>query len=288
MNQALLDHIGHALDQQIDHCVGVSGGDISRAYLLEAGKERFFAKVNEDPIALDMFIVERKGIEEISDTKTISTPEVMAVDRLGNNAFLVMEYIDNQRPGSIHSAKLLGTHLAEMHRVRAKSFGWAWDNFIGTLPQSNQERESWTDFYVNGRLWPQLSLALSQGRIKKTEIPSVERMIEVCAPFFQDVTPGLIHGDLWSGNYLISKEGKPYLIDPAVYYGHGEVDIAMSRLFGGFDAAFYDSYHEVLPMTDGYTERMDIYQLYYLLVHLNLFGSSYYGSVMRIMKRYFL
>ena len=174
-----------------------------------------------------------------------------------------------------------------MHQHSSEFFGWDTNNYIGSLPQRNTKDQSWVMFYIEQRLSPQFDMARTQGLLSEGEIPSVDKMKKVLGEILSDVKPSLLHGDLWGGNYLISAKGIPYLIDPAVYYGHSEVDIAMSQLFGGFSSAFYDSYERVMPLDKLSEDRIKIYQLYYLLVHLNLFGRSYFSSVNAILKSYF-
>jgi len=287
MDKALKDHIEYLLCVKIDAIRSISGGDISKAYLLETDSERFFCKVNHKETASAMFQVEKKGLEAIAKTKTISVPQVLLCDPLEKGGYLLMDYIEPKR-ATANDMELLGHRLAALHGLsESNMFGWEDDNFIGSVPQRNKKHTDWSKFYVAERLWPQLQLAVNEKRLKSNEIPSEERLIESCKNLFPEVKPSLLHGDLWGGNYLISKENIPYLIDPAVYFGHHEVDIAMTRLFGGFDASFYGAYTEHFPRVDGEKVRTEIYQLYYLLVHLNLFGSSYYGSVKAILNRYF-
>ena len=152
----------------------------------------------------------------------------------------------------------------------------------------NTPFDDWTDFYIENRIYPQLELALLNGFIASEEIISKEKLKTVCSFYFNKIQPALLHGDLWSGNYIIAKDGTPYLIDPALYYGHSEVDIAMTKLFGVFDTEFYKAYYEIQPKPEHPQAYQDLYQLYYLLVHLNLFGSSYYSGVKRILDRYFI
>jgi fructosamine-3-kinase len=151
----------------------------------------------------------------------------------------------------------------------------------------NHQDDDWPRFYVEHRLNVQLRMSRDAGLLSGNEIPGENVMVRTVENLCPNVTPSLIHGDLWGGNYLISSEGIPCLIDPAIYYGHHEVDLAMSRLFGGFDTGFYSAYHELMPYAPGSEERNDIYQLYYLLVHLNLFGPSYYHRVKQLLTRYF-
>jgi len=286
MDKNIKDHINHLLGTRIKKIVPLSGGDISKAYLLQTETERFFCKVNLGSSAQSMFLAEMDGLQSISKTKTIKAPQVFFCKPLEKGGCLVMDYIEPKRPSS-RDMELLGHQLAELHKTTAMDFGWDNDNFIGSLPQSNKKHGEWVSFYVEERLLPQLHMAENKKLLSGDEIPTQERMHDVIKKYCPETKPSFLHGDLWNGNYLIANDGTPYLIDPAVYYGHNEIDIAMSRLFGGFDTAFYNAYQELFPSAPLENERTAIYQLYYLLVHLNLFGSSYYGSVSRILKHYF-
>lgn len=287
MEKYLKNHIQDLLSVSIQSVRSVSGGDISQAYLLETESERFFCKVNHEEHADALFSVEKKALEALARTKTIAVPNVILCKDLDKGGFLVMEYIEPKRASPKEMEKF-GHQLAQLHQKSAgDDFGWEVDNYIGSLPQSNKKNTDWSSFYVAERLLPQLRTAVERKRLRHDEMPSEPRLKEVCDTLFPEVKPSLLHGDLWSGNYLISQEGQAYLIDPATYYGHYEVDIAMTRLFGGFGTPFYEAYAEHFPKIGGEEERNDLYQLYYLLVHLNLFGKSYYPNVQRILNRYF-
>ena len=287
MEKSLKAHIENALGIRISKIRSLSGGDISKAFLLETETDRFFCKVNHNKDAYTMFLAEKQGLEAISRTKTMATPTVLGCEAFEKGGYLVLEYIAPKRP-SDNDMALLGHQLAALHENSdSKTFGWVADNFIGSLAQRNTRHADWTAFYIRERLAPQLQLALAAGKLFPDEIPSEARLEKACGELFPDTEPCLLHGDLWSGNYLIAQDGTPYLIDPATYFGHHEVDIAMTRLFGGFDAAFYTAYREHFPKIEGEKERTEIYQLYYVLVHLNLFGSSYKASVTAIMNTYF-
>ncbi len=286
MKNNLKSHLSSILNESILKIASVSGSDISQAYKIDTANRSYFLKTNTSPEALHMFQTEAYGLELIAKTNTIKTPQVLGCGRLEDAAFLVLEYIASKSPSS-EDFRLLGTQLAQLHQCTAEYFGLDRDNYIGRLPQSNTQHKTWTDFYTHERLVPQLELAKQTGLLTTSECPNPPIIKNRLQPYFENVTPVLLHGDLWSGNYLISKTGAPYLIDPATYYGHNEVDIAMSQLFGGFGQSFYEAYFSVLP-PDTYTStRMEIYQLYYLLVHLNMFGRSYYASVSSILKTIF-
>jgi len=285
MNTEFQKYLSNLLNENIIEIHSVSGGDISEAFKIITPKNTYFLKTNWAS-SLNMFQTEASALKHISNTNTIKTPKIIAVDTFENHAFLLMEFIESKSPTS-NDFKTLGLQLADMHNCSADGFGLEQDNFIGTLPQSNTKHKSWCDFYINERLLPQLKIAKQKQLLSDNECPTKGLLLEKLQPLFQNIKPSLLHGDLWGGNFLISSQGEPYLIDPALYYGHGEVDIAMTKLFGGFGEDFYKSYHNILPKDLHTVQRIDIYQLYYLLVHLNLFGRTYYGSVSRILRKYF-
>ena len=281
-----LNHIAEIIGEKIKAFRPVSGGDISKAFLLETSQNRYFLKVNNHQEALAMFQAEKLGLETIYKTNTIAVPEVFYCGTFENQSLLLLEYIENKSPEKKDFQKL-GTKLAALHNISQTSFGFTSDNYIGKLFQSNKLHLKWEDFYCHERILPQLILAKSKGLLSKNEIPEITNLLKVLKDISNNVTPSLLHGDLWSGNYIISTDGTPYLIDPAIYFGHNEVDIAMSKLFGGFDKSFYEAYQDYYPVGENSSASIDLYQLYYLLVHLNMFGNSYYGRVKGILSRYF-
>lgn len=288
LHSELRNHLELKLQKPITNSSAITGGDISHAYKIETPKRSYFVKTSKDYSALAMYKAEAKGLIQIADTKTIATPKVVASSEFNGAAYLVMEFMETKRPDS-KDFENFGRQLAQLHRAPTTSkFGNTNHNFIGSLPQSNTNHQSWTNFYVYERLMPQLQMAAGKGLLDKKQLPQITSLLKTCSDLFGEVATALLHGDLWSGNYLISLDSAPYLIDPAVYIGHHEVDLAMTKLFGGFGEAFYKAYHEIIPPHENQSELTEIYQLYYVLVHLNLFGSSYIGSVLRIIRRYFL
>ena len=286
MKAEVKDSIDALLGTKINNIVPVSGGDISRAYVLYTGSDRIFCKLNSSSAAKAMFEAEVDGLKAIGKTKTLKTPVVYAVHELEEEACLLMEYVPSKSPES-KDLEIFGAQLAAMHQTSSDDYGWENSNFIGNLPQSNQKHNSWISFYIKERLSPQFQAAIDQKYLTKDDVPGIEKLRTVITSYCPDANPSLLHGDLWSGNYLIAENGVPYLIDPAVYFGHSEIDLSMSRLFGGFGSSFYSAYYEVNPYQPGESDRMAIYQLYYLLVHLNLFGKSYYKSVKKILQVHF-
>lgn len=286
MTPDLTKNLSNLINETITTISSVSGGDISKAFRINTPDNSYFLKVNTAANASKMFQTEAEGLQLINDTNTIKTPKVIACDTFENTSFLLLEFIDS-KSASHKDFENLGHQLAELHQCTSEHFGLYEDNFIGSLPQSNKPHKTWVDFYVSERLLPQLALAKQKHLLSENECPSEQEMNVRLESLFVNIKPSLLHGDLWSGNFLISKGGIPYLIDPAVYYGHHEVDIAMSKLFGGFNDTFYNAYDTHFKSDENTASRIEIYQLYYLLVHLNLFGKSYYNSVTSILEKYF-
>ena len=265
----------------------LSGGDIAHTQKVSTRNKAYFIKSASFKHAQQLFKKEAIGLQEMAKTKTIGIPKIMGTFSREQTSCLILEYIASKSP-SPSDYECFGRQLAQLHCTTTKtSFGFETDNFIGKLPQTNTQSNDWVTFYVEQRLLPQLKMAFDSGQLAKKQLPSTDKMTTVCEAVIGKVAPSLLHGDLWSGNYLISTNGKPYLIDPAVYYGHNEVDLAMTRLFGGFSDTFYEAYHEIISPHYNQAALVDIYQLYYLLVHLNLFGSSYRASVNQLFKKYF-
>ncbi|MDM9629854.1 fructosamine kinase family protein [Robiginitalea aurantiaca] len=262
------------------------GGDVADSYSIKTPEGDFFVKTLSGPLAYQMLSAESDGLKALKKAASLPVPRVYGCARTSSGAALLMEYVRAQK-GSRASHESLGRGLAFLHRVTNEVYGWHCDNFIGRLPQKNGWETEWPVFFARYRLKVQFDMAVSSGLLAAHEIPQTGHMTQKIKALLPEIKPSLLHGDLWSGNYLISTEHTPYLIDPSVYYGHSEVDIAMSRLFGGFSSAFYDAYFEICPPQPGMEVRITLYQLYYLLVHLNCFGLSYRDSVLEASKRIF-
>ena len=286
MHTNLKVELTNILGETIVRLQPIAGGDISEAYVLELQNKKVFCKLNYAQNAHHMFECEQEGLRLISDTGDIKTPELFGCAKLEKGTCLLMEFIET-KSATPNDMKKLGIQLAKLHLNRSDNFGLGKDNYIGNLPQANSQYQDWVSFYSRKRLQPQFQLALDKKLLSTLEVPETEHIEKTVGKYCPNIKPGLLHGDLWQGNFLISSEGNPYLIDPAVYYGHHEVDIAMSRLFGGFGNLFYEAYEDVIPRSEGFAQRQELYQLYYLLVHLNLFGRSYYPAVVGIIRKYF-
>ena len=285
---AITDIFGDGLT--IRQRTAVSGGDINRAYCLTLSDGRkLFLKENYAE-NLPFFIRETEGLEAIGDTGTISVPGLFAYGLDGKSSFLLMDYIEPCRRNADYYEDF-GRRLAKMHGADCSKytpdgrFGFLHDNYIGAGYQENTVEDSWIGFFRERRLLPQIRRA--ERYFDASEMARMDRLLEKLEDILIEAEkPALLHGDLWSGNHMTGSDGRAWLIDPAVYVGHPEADIAMTELFGGFPEAFYEGYFGTKQRPSGYDDRRDIYNLYHLLNHLNLFGSSYLGSVMRTVNRY--
>lgn len=263
----------------------VSGGCINNAVILETDGDSFFMKWNDAGAFPGMFEAEAKGLELLRSTGTVKVPVVVGQGSADERSFLILGHIvPGRRKKSFWEE--MGNGLASLHRCTADSFGLGHDNYIGLLKQSNSSHQAWSGFFAAERLEKQSAIAFEARRLSAGHIKLIRRLYEKLDRFFPAEPPALLHGDLWPGNYLTDHEGSPCLIDPAVYYGHREVDLSMPLLFGGFDEKFYAAYHECFPLEKGFYDRADLYNLYPLLVHLNLFGSAYLGQVEEVLHRF--
>ena len=260
----------------------LSGGDINQAWHLYDKERHYFVKTNRAEL-LFMFEAEKTGLQEISQSRSIRVPEVIGCGVDGEQSYIVMEFLNL---GGIVDAVLLARQLASMHLHQQDQFGFRIDNTIGSTPQINKENENWVAFWKTHRLGYQLDLA-RKNRLDRGMIDRGERLNASVDKFFSDYQPvaSLLHGDLWSGNYGADSEGNPVIFDPASYYGDHEADLAMMELFGQPGRRFFDAYDEVFSIDHGYTTRRDLYNLYHILNHANLFGGHYCASARNLIDR---
>ena len=260
----------------IEKCLSVSGGCINNAIKLETNKGDFFAKCNTKAKS-DMFQIEHDGLKILKDTNAICIPDMIAFE----NNFLILEFIPSSNPAACFWENF-GRNLAKMHQQTDKKFGLDFDNYIGSLPQSNTQYKNWVDFFIQNRLLAQLDMGNYSPSVKQ----NFEKLFAKLPNIFPTNPPSLLHGDLWSGNFLVKDKETPVLIDPAIYFGNREMDIAMCKLFGGFHNDFYTSYNEEFPLKSDWEERINLCNLYPLLVHVNLFGGGYLNQVKNILSYY--
>jgi len=269
--------------KRINQFFPVGGGSINDAYRYTVGNEEYFIKFNNEVKG----IIEKEvdGLNAIAKLNCIATPEVIAFEEIDDYEVLVLPFIK----GGLKTEKAwgnFGEQLAGMHQEPAPYYGWHQDNFIGSLHQSNDITNNFIEFFIHQRLKPQIDLALKNQYFSSQEVDQFEKLFQKLNEIVPQNEPSLVHGDLWSGNFMIGEKDTPYLIDPSINYNFRETDIAFTHLFGGFDSMFYDAYDHHFPLDSGFQERISLYNIYPLLVHLNLFGSGYYGSVMSNLTQY--
>lgn len=262
---------------------GVGGGSISQAFTLTGSDgRRFFVKSNRAGLRA-MFEAEAAGLGELAQCDALRVPRVIAIADHADSCFLVLDHLDL---GGRPSGAALGRGIAALHAVTGPRFGWTMDNFIGSTPQPNTPARDWVTFYRDHRLAFQRRLARSNGATAGL-LDAVARLEAELFSFFQahHPRPALLHGDLWSGNWGFLRDGSPALFDPAVYYGDREADIAMMELFGNPGADFFAAYNEMQPLDAGYPVRRDLYNLYHVINHFNLFGGGYAAQAERMAQR---
>lgn len=274
-----------ALGLPVHRASFIGGGDINEARFLETSQGPFFLKMNAQPGAIRMFEKEAQGLRLLGDTGAIRVPRALGAGEAEGYAFLILEYIKEDARNQ-QFWENFGRALAELHRHTSQQFGLDHSNYIGSLPQSNHQHDSWAEFYILERLEPQASRAITDRGLWPGAVSDFDKLYKRIAETCPAEPPALIHGDLWSGNFISASNATPVLIDPAVSFSHREMDLAMSRLFGGFSPYFYEAYEAAFPCRPGLDERIDIYQLYYLLVHVNLFGGGYVKPAQNIVERY--
>lgn len=261
----------------------VSGGCINNTVKLETERGIYFLKWNENADD-DLFEKEEKGLKLLADTNTLNTPTVLGRGRADMKNFLIQEFIQRNAPAANYW-QVFGAGLADLHQHTQEKYGLEHDNHIGRLPQKNLWKDNWIDFFIENRLEVQLGMAIYNEHVDTSFARKFRQLYAQLPGIFPAEPASLLHGDLWSGNFMVGPAGKPYIYDPAVYYGNREAEISFTRLFGGFDRVFYQSYHEAFPLEPGFEERIEVYNLYPLLVHVNLFGTSYLSGVQQTVNR---
>ncbi len=262
----------------------VSGGSINECFSIQSlAGNRYFVKIHDAALA-DMFVDEADGLRELASAQAVRVPAVIGTGIAGLQSYLLLEHLDLGEKNSV-AAELFGGQLAEQHRHVAERFGWQRDNRIGLTRQPNARHSDWVAFWREQRLGYQLQLAKKNGHGDEIQRRGQDLMDRL--PDFLAHSPqaSLLHGDLWGGNWGVSADAEPVIFDPAVYYGDREAELAMTRLFGGFPASFYAAYQNTWPLPPGHETRSKLYQLYHVLNHLNLFGSSYAAQAMAIFSR---
>jgi fructosamine-3-kinase len=283
---ALSDRVERATGARVLAARPVSGGSIADAFDVDlADGRRAFLKTHES-LAPEAFAQEAAGLAWLREANAVRVPDVLAVgDELPG--FLLLERIDvapraSESLGAASRAgdEAFGRALASLHRFGAPSFGLASDNHLATLPQDNTPGDSWATFYRDQRIRPLTEMARTRGLVSPRLAQDLARLCDRMETLVgHRELPSRLHGDLWGGNRLVDTNGDSWLVDPAVYAGHREIDLAMMRLFGGFSARVFDAYAEAFPLAAGHEPRVALYQIYPLLAHVVMFGAGYVGQV---------
>lgn len=268
----------------VENAAYVSGGCIDVATVVVGQGQRYFVKHNR-VARLPLYETEAEGLRALAHAHALKVPSPIAMGADRNSAFLVLEYLE-LRPLNGATEERLGQALACQHRITQSGYGWHRNNAIGMTPQINTPATDWIEFWRDRRLGYQLDLAIANGHAPRLEAPG-RRLLERLSDFFAGYAPpaSLLHGDLWSGNAAATSTGEPAVFDPAVYFGDREADLAMTELFGGFSPRFYAAYRDTWPLDAGYGVRKDLYNLYHLLNHLNLFEGAYLARAENLMQR---
>lgn len=286
--QNIFDHCGLTINRYEP----VHGGDINQCYCLSTRDAKYFLKVNDAFRYPGMFEKEANGLQALvaglPTFEKLATPVIPQVIKCGiveQQQYLLLEWIETGKPKT-DFWESFGAALATMHSQPQSYYGWEEDNYIGSLPQYNSKYTSWHLFYSECRIMPLVKLLFNTGAFIKQDVSNAELFCQKTDQVFPHEPPALLHGDLWSGNFMITATGAAAIYDPAVYYGHREMDIGMTKLFGGFDQRFYDAYNEVYPLEKSWLRRLPLAQLYPLLVHAVLFGGHYIRSAANIIKQF--
>ena len=268
----------------ITRATSVQGGEISEALKIELEDgQAFFLKFHKGNFnaSKSIFTQEVKGLNTLRSVNTsLVIPEVIS----HNNSYLLLEYLEEEKQGNDFQ---FGVDIAKLHKSSNELFGFSDDNYIGSIGQSNRYHADWLEFFIRERIEPLVNKAMEGGLLSNKYSRIFERVFNYTYVIFPDEPPALLHGDLWSGNYLFTKQGQAAIYDPAVYYGHREMELAMTTLFGGFNPAFYDGYQTEYPLQTGWEERQKLCQLYPLLVHALLFGGNYVQQSKALLDRFF-
>jgi fructosamine-3-kinase len=265
----------------------VSSGSINKAYKIVLKDNRtYFCKINDAAAFPHLFRKEAAGLDLLAAQNILKTPAVIHYDILNDKQVLLLEWITSGiKTDSFW--EIFGKGLARLHSVPNSQFGWNEENYMGSVLQQNGPEKSWTPFLENSRLQPLVSKC-SEAKLLSLKHQDVFQQLykKLSQIFSEEEKPSLLHGDLWSGNFMCNDSSQPVFIDPAVYFGHRSMDLAMTTLFGGFDKIFYESYKYHFPFPNNYKEQWKVCNLYPLLIHLLLFGKSYLPPIENILNEF--
>ncbi|MEI6947226.1 fructosamine kinase family protein [Paraflavisolibacter sp. H34] len=275
------DHLSRLLQQPLDsrQFIPINGGSINQAFQLRLPEGRkLFCKLNTATHFPLLFQKEKAGLQLLGRQQVVSVPAVLDAAVTGAHQVLLLEWVE-EGPRTPAFWRQFGRQLAQLHAVSADAFGLEEDNFMGSVPQCNQQEADWCTFFTRHRLWPLARDCYRLGLLQQGHLDQLDRLYGRLQDIFEPEKPSLLHGDLWSGNFICNHRSEPVLIDPAVSFGHRSADLAMTTLFGGFGPEFYDAYQHYFPLPRNYRDQWAVCNLYPLLIHLLLFGSSYRAQI---------
>lgn len=275
-----------ALSQlQFDEAIPIDGGDINDAFRLERDHRPYFLKLNVADSFPELFRKEAFSLQKLAQVENILVPKVIETGESEDNfQYLILDWIERENPTNT-SWQNLGFDLARIHQTTNATFGWSENNYLAIILQDNSAKNSWADFYAENRLIPLSKILRDQEIFSVKEVNLIEKLSQKLNDIFPNEAPALLHGDFWNGNILPTQNNKIAFIDPASYFGHREMDLAMSKLFEGFDDQFYESYQEVYPLEKNWAKRLTFAQLYPLMIHALLFKGYYINEVQNILKK---
>jgi fructosamine-3-kinase len=278
IDKALADVLCDKLDIRTLHWKPVYGGSINSCFALQTEKSIFFCKINNATKFPHLFEFEQKGLELIGKQHIIATPQVIECFESNNHQFLILEWIkEGERTKAFWEN--FGKQLAQLHHVSHNAFGLDHSNYIGAIAQDNEWLADWNSFFIQKRIMPLVNQCYDLHLLDHGHLRSFQVLYKRIADLFERSSAALLHGDLWSGNFMCNEKQQPVLIDPAVYFGHRSMDLGMTTLFGGFDQAFYEAYHYHFPLPPQHQAQWAVCNLYPLLIHLLLFGKTYLSSI---------
>jgi fructosamine-3-kinase len=270
---------------QIKSYQSIHGGDINQCFLLETSRGKYFMKINASLFGLDFFEKEARGLVILANAGSIRVPRPLFDGKFHQQVYLVMEYLEKGTPAP-NFWQNFGESIASLHKHTQENFGLPFQNYIGRLHQPNNTHTKWIDFYKSERINFLLEKARKRNLLTLEESSLAEKLCDKLDQLIPEEKPALLHGDLWKGNFIVQENGSAAVFDPATYYGHREMDLAMAQLFGGFEPSFFDAYHNCFPLQPDWKNRIEIHQLYPLMAHLLLFGGPYHAQVVSILKKY--
>ena len=272
------------LVENIKSINSIAGGDINDVYKIITNQNTYVLKVNRKDLFPEMFKKEKLGLEILA-AAGVKSPEVILTFSDSEYQYLVLEFIEEESINLVFW-KNFAEDITKIHRTTAKSFGLDHHNYIGSLHQDNSEKNTWETFFIENRIKPLVKTAFDKNRLDRNHLKQFESLYARLNDILPTENPTLLHGDLWGGNLMKGKNQTPVFIDPAVYFGHREMDIAMTQLFDGFDNSYLDHYNEIFPLEKGWEERITIHNLYPNLVHLILFSRSYLGGIEKVIRQF--